>query len=114
MIDHVAIKVYNLALSKQFYAQLLKPLGHSITVDNEIYCMFGKGEFVLSGGGPAKCHVAFRANSREAVNAFHKAGLEAGGKDNGAPGIRSEYGDTYYAAFLYDLDGNNIEAAFYE
>jgi len=58
-------------------------------------------------------HVAFRAESKEAVGAFYEAGLEAGGKDNGAPGFRTDYGDDYYAAFIFDPDGNNIEACFF-
>ena len=57
-----------------------------------------------------KTHVAFRAKSREAVKAFHKAALKAGGKDNGKPGLRKEYSPDYYAAFVFDLEGNNIEA----
>ena len=66
----------------------------------------------LSKGKGAPVHVAFKAGGRAAVEKFHAAGLKAGGRDNGAPGLRKDYGPKYYAAFLLDPDGNNVEAVF--
>jgi len=111
MYDHIGLHVTDLAASVRFYTAVMEPLGH---VPDESGTGFGPP------GGPAlwlypttaatRAHVAFRADSREAVDRFHAAGLDAGGCDNGAPGLRPDYSPTYYAAFLIDPDGNNIEA----
>lgn len=120
MIDHLGIDVSDLDRSRAFYEAALKPLGYAVTaeVTNDAggrVVMFGVGgepDFVIAedqapGVGT---HVAFRAESRAAVDAFHTAALAAGGRDNGAPGLRPQYGPTYYAAFVLDPDGLNIEA----
>jgi catechol 2,3-dioxygenase-like lactoylglutathione lyase family enzyme len=110
--DHIGLKVRNVAASVKFYGAALAALGH---VKDDSGTGFGpKGEpalWIYEGGknGPGT-HVAFKAKSRAAVDRFHAAGLEAGGKDNGKPGIRKDYSPKYYAAFLIDPDGNNVEA----
>ena len=116
MFDHIGISVGDLAAAVRFYQAALAPLGYVLCSQDESSAGFGpKGEPALwlypskdaAGRG---AHVAFRATRREAVNAFHAAGLEAGGRDNGKPGLRADYGPTYHAAFLHDPDGNNVEA----
>jgi catechol 2,3-dioxygenase-like lactoylglutathione lyase family enzyme len=112
MYDHLGLKVKNLAKSARFYQATLAPLGH---VADDSGSGFGPQgapalwlyEDAKAAGGT---HVAFSAASRAAVDAFHAAGLAAGGRDNGAAGLREDYSPTYYAAFLIDLDGNNVEA----
>ncbi|MHB8532001.1 MAG: VOC family protein [Solirubrobacteraceae bacterium] len=118
MLDHVTIGVSDLARSRAFYETALAPLGmtHAQTVDgapNEVE--FGDGEqhpFGISTDYPARgpAHVAFGAENVEQVQAFHEAALTAGGSDHGAPGPRPEYSERYYAAFVLDPDGHNIEA----
>jgi catechol 2,3-dioxygenase-like lactoylglutathione lyase family enzyme len=106
--------------SLEFYARALAPLGFERTAfvdaDNRA-AGFGPGEsddFWIHEGRPVgRMHVAFSAESQEAVDAFHEAALAAGGRDNGAPGVRSEYSDTYYAAYVLDPNGNNIEVVFH-
>jgi catechol 2,3-dioxygenase-like lactoylglutathione lyase family enzyme len=115
MYDHLGLKVKNLDTSVRFYKAALTPLGSKLCTQEESYAGFGPpGEpgLWLYGGGNGKSgvHVAFRANDHEAVDRFHAAGLKAGGSDNGAPGLRADYGPRYYAAFLIDPDGNNVEA----
>ena len=118
MIDHLALDVSDIARSRTFYAAALAPLGYSIQAEERdgaaTVVMFGvkEPEFVIAdkerpGEGN---HVAFRAETRGQVDAFHAAALAAGGRDNGAPGVRERYGPTYYAAFVFDPDGFNIEA----
>ena len=114
MFDHIGVRVKNLEAAARLYAAMLAPLGHVPGARDSSYAGFGpKDRPALwlhaesAGGG---CHVALKASDRAAVDAFHKAGLAAGAKDNGKPGLRTDYGPTYYAAFLVDLDGNNIEA----
>jgi catechol 2,3-dioxygenase-like lactoylglutathione lyase family enzyme len=114
MFDHVGLRVKNLEAAAHLYAAMLAPLGHVPGARGEGYAGFGpKGKPALwlhldaKGGG---AHVALRAESREAVDRFHAAGLKAGAKDNGAPGLRTDYAPSYYAAFLLDPDGNNVEA----
>ena len=101
--------------SVAFYRAALEPLGIPAVWEGENGAQFAN--LVVSGGEPytsGPVHVAFVAESREQVDAFHRAGLEAGGRDNGPPAVREEYssdvGGTYYAAFVLDPDGNNIEA----
>lgn len=118
MIDHLALDVSDIARSKAFYAAALAPLGYSILAEERdgaaTVVMFGiaEPEFVIAdkerpGEGN---HVAFRAETRAHVDAFHAAALAAGGRDHGAPGVREHYGPNYYAAFVFDPDGFNIEA----
>jgi catechol 2,3-dioxygenase-like lactoylglutathione lyase family enzyme len=117
MYDHIGLKVKDLDASVRFYAGALKALGHVLASRDDSGAGLGpKGEPALwlyaAGKGAAGpgLHVAFRANDRAAVDRFHRAGLEAGGRDNGKPGLRADYSPTYYAAFLLDPDGNNVEA----
>ena len=115
VIDHVHIRVRDAKASIAFYRAILEPLGIPPVWDRENGGQFAN--LVVSGGEPytsGPVHIAFVADSREQVEAFHGAGLEAGGRDNGAPGVRERYsspeGGRYYAAFLLDPDGNNVEA----
>lgn len=118
MIDHLALDVTDIARSRAFYAAALAPLGYRIVAEERdgdaTVVMFGieAPEFVIADKdrpGEAN-HVAFRAGTRDGVDAFHAAALAAGGRDNGPPGLREHYGPTYYAAFVLDPDGFNIEA----
>ncbi|WP_011580307.1 MULTISPECIES: VOC family protein [Chelativorans] len=121
MIDHIGIKVANFDRAKAFYDQALAPLGASLMMmvpteytggvkvggygrDRPVYWLHETGS-----SGEAK-HVAFTARTRDEVDAFHQAAIAAGGKDNGAPGLRPHYHPNYYGAFVLDPDGNNIEA----
>ena len=116
MIDHFGIQVSNLELSKVFYQKTLAPLGYKIAFDIPQAVSFAEprtapaGDFWLSQGKSDSTHFAFNAETREQVDAFYVAGLLAGGQDNGRPGIRPQYHQPYYAAFIIDPDGNNIEA----
>ena len=116
MFDHFGLRVRDLEASARFYEAALKPLGHVAGARGETYAGFGPADAPAlwlhpePGRAGSGCHIALAARNRAAVDAFHAAGLKAGAKDNGAPGLRPDYGPTYYAAFLIDLDGNNIEA----
>ena len=116
MYDHVSLKVKDYQKSKRFYEKALAPLGYKLQAEYEGNTAgFGAGEtkaFWISGGTPASTavHLAFASPSRAAVKEFHVAAMEAGGRDNGGPGIREDYSPTYYAAFVHDPDGNNVEA----
>jgi catechol 2,3-dioxygenase-like lactoylglutathione lyase family enzyme len=116
--DHVSLNVSDYEVSKRFYEQALAPLGYSVQMEfadwrsagfgaEGVASTFWIGERDPRGTG---IHVAFKAPDRATVDAFHAAGLAAGGIDNGPPGIREEYHPTYYGAFIHDPDGNNIEA----
>ncbi len=114
MIDHTAVNVTDLQAAKDFYTKALEPLGYAL--------FFEMGEFVgfnePNGGGlgivrrdpVGSAHVAFRCSDHATVDAFHAAAMAAGATDNGAPGLRTHYHADYYAAFVHDADGNNIEA----
>ena len=115
ILDHIGIGVTDLARSKAFYIRALAPLRIRVMLDLESWIGMGHkdhAEFWLSRveavGAPI--HVAFTARSREEVRAFHEAALAAGGKDNGAPGLRPHYHADYYGAFVLDPDGHNVEA----
>jgi catechol 2,3-dioxygenase-like lactoylglutathione lyase family enzyme len=113
-IDHSAVNVTDLERSKAFYSDALKPLGYSLMFEAGEFLGFGEGQMPSLGvvrrdpvGGG---HIAFSAGDRATVDAFHEAALAAGGSDNGGPGLREHYHPTYYAAYVKDPDGNNIEA----
>jgi catechol 2,3-dioxygenase-like lactoylglutathione lyase family enzyme len=112
--DHIGLKVRDVKASVRFYGAALGALGHEIASQDDSGAGLGpKGKpalWLYKGKAGAGAHVAFRAPNRAAVDRFHKEGLEAGGRDNGAPGLRADYSPTYYAAFLIDPDGNNVEA----
>ena len=123
MFDHLGIPVSDYARSKRFYEQALAPLGFGLVMEataeqtesGKPAAGFGPPQtpgFWIGeeDGGIASSHVAFQADSHAAVQAFHAAALAAGGRDNGAPGPREHYGPNYYAAFVLDPDGHNIEA----
>ena len=115
MYDHIGLKVGNLDASVRFYTAALAPLGYVLNSRDETGAGFGpKGEpalwLYLSKDRPAGAHVAFRAPDHAAIKKFHAEGLKAGGRDNGGAGPRADYSPTYYAAFLIDPDGNNVEA----
>ncbi len=108
LIDHIQIVTADVDASRRFYEAVLAPLGIAVTaLDGYFYA----DELFVSGGSPltGRCHIAFQAVDADQVAQFHAAGLAAGGRDNGAPGERP-YHPGYYAAFLLDPDGNNIEA----
>ncbi|WP_336977168.1 VOC family protein [Altererythrobacter fulvus] len=126
MLDHIGLAVTDIARARAFYDQALKPLGYSlifetgpeVTHTGGTWLGYGpNGKPVLWVGDNIKpgqgYHVAFEAESREVVRAFHAAALAAGGTDNGAPGLRADYADNYYAAFVLDPDGINLEAVSY-
>jgi catechol 2,3-dioxygenase-like lactoylglutathione lyase family enzyme len=123
MLDHTGVSVSDGPRSLRFYEQALAPLGYKVLM--EIPREFTGGTMVLGMGVPPKpdfwvneggppprphVHVAFRAESRAVVDAFHAAALAAGGRDNGGPGLREHYHKDYYGAFVLDPDGHNIEA----
>jgi catechol 2,3-dioxygenase-like lactoylglutathione lyase family enzyme len=115
MLDHISLSVTDCAKSQTFYAKALAPLGYKVI--SEYPGGFGigadGGSTLWAAAGAAQqpiAHLAFRAQDRKQVEAFHRAALAAGGKDNGKPGVRENYAPTYYAAFVLDPDGNNIEA----
>jgi catechol 2,3-dioxygenase-like lactoylglutathione lyase family enzyme len=118
VLDHVGINVSDYARSRDFYTAALAPLGLEVLMEPapEVggfgSAAHGKPFFWISTRAPANeaVHVAFAAEGRQAVDAFHAAGLAAGGTDNGAPGVREHYHPTYYGAFVLDPDGNNVEA----
>ncbi len=127
MIDHIGIAVSDIEKSRAFYQAAFKPLGLEITMEatpdqtesGGTAIGFGrKGDngffWIADNERPGEgTHVALQADTRGQVDEFHKAALAAGGKDNGAPGPRPNYGPNYYAAFVYDPDGANIEAVCY-
>ncbi len=116
MYDHIGLKVRDIDASVRFYTGALGALGHVVCSRDDSSAGLGpKGEpalwlSVLKGSTGPGVHVAFRAADRSAVDRFHAEGLKAGGRDNGKPGLRTEYSPTYYGAFLVDPDGNNVEA----
>ena len=115
MLDHIGFSVHDYGVSKAFYEKALAPLGITVILGENDWGMLGRDGVpqVWFGayGEPAKSiHVAFAAKDRAQVRAFHEAALAAGGKDHGAPGIREQYHPNYYGAFVFDPDGNNIEA----
>ena len=120
MLDHIGIQVSDLERSVAFYTKALAPLGYELVMRWQLAAGFavgGKPDFWIDGGVGApkySIHVAFRANGRALVRTFYDAALAAGGKDNGAPGVRPHYHEHYYGAFVHDPDGHNIEAVCHE
>jgi catechol 2,3-dioxygenase-like lactoylglutathione lyase family enzyme len=121
VIDHIGFPVSDYARAKAFYDNALAPLGYALVMEvdqtgNDAkaagFGADGKPDFWIGGEGQLgkPLHVAIVAKDRAAVDAFYKAALAAGGRDNGAPGIRAQYHPNYYAAFVLDPDGHNIEA----
>jgi catechol 2,3-dioxygenase-like lactoylglutathione lyase family enzyme len=128
VIDHVGIRVSDLAASRRMYAAALAELGFTVlgegVFEGDEYVLFGRGtsdDFALHGVGtkPGRdrvttgAHIAFRAPDASGVERWHAAAVRSGGTDNGAPGIRPEYSGRYHAAFVLDPDGNNVEAVFH-
>jgi catechol 2,3-dioxygenase-like lactoylglutathione lyase family enzyme len=119
MFDHVSFGVRDYEASKAFYLQALQPLGIELVQENALGVeMSADGKTSLCLGStqekPAHLHIAFRAATRQQVRDFHRAALAAGGRDNGAPGLRPQYHANYYAAFVLDPDGHNIELVCHE
>ena len=122
MLDHIGFPVSNYKRSKGFYMNALAPLGYALVMEVASehtgdrsaagFGTEGRPRFWIAAGAPVKgqMHVAFKANTRKAVEEFYEAALKAGGKDNGAPGLRPHYHENYYGAFVFDPDGHNIEA----
>ncbi len=120
MIGHIGLYVDDIEKAKQFYSGALKPLGYELLREFPEWSVIGFGV----GGNPDlwisqreanhNVHIALTVDSKEAVQAFHAAGLSAGGSDNGAAGYRKEYDAGYYAAFIIDPFGNNFEAVFHD
>jgi catechol 2,3-dioxygenase-like lactoylglutathione lyase family enzyme len=116
MFDHIGLKVRNLEASIRFYRSALASLGCQLDSSGDGYAGFGPpGQPALwlyadPNGATGTTHMALRAPNRAAVERFHAQGLASGGRDNGAPGVRTDYAPNYYAAFLLDPDGHNVEA----
>ncbi len=119
MIDHVSIGVRDIARAKKFYDAALKPLGYTCLSESDGSLGYGSGAvafWISRSDQPVPAdpksglHFCLGAPNRRAVAAFHKAAMAAGGKDNGAAGLRADYGDNYYAAFVIDPDGYRLEA----
>jgi catechol 2,3-dioxygenase-like lactoylglutathione lyase family enzyme len=119
LFDHISIGVRNIAASKKFYDAALKPLGfrclsESATSlgygDQSVGLWIGASEHPVPAHPASGLHFCFVAANRRDVDAFHAGALKSGGRDNGAPGLRLDYGPTYYAAFVHDPDGFRIEA----
>lgn len=123
MFDHVSVVVGDYARSKAFYMQALAPTGHSQLTELRTgeresagFCHADGSDLWISQGDAITppIHIAFRVSSRAAVDAFHEAAIAAGGRDNGAPGLRPHYHANYYGAYVLDPDGHNIEAVCHE
>jgi len=114
MIDHFTLKVSDVPKSKPFYAASLKPLGYVVAMEFGTSCglgVAGKPDFWLTQDpdNVRPMHFAFHSTDRKAVDAFYAAALASGGRDNGPPGVRTDYHPSYYAAFVLDPDGHNVE-----
>lgn len=126
MIDHTGVVASDFQVSKAFYEKALAPIGYTLLMElsaavtgHADVAGFGeapKPDFWISSGTPNRppVHVAFRVASRSLVDAFHQAAIQAGGTDNGPPGLRPHYHPNYYGAFVLDPDGHNIEAVCHE
>ena len=119
MIAHTSLLISNYQKSKEFYSKVLAPLGYTLKMEYGESGGYNDGrntDFWIAKGkeGLVKSHVAFEAKNKAEVEEFYKAALKEGAKNNGAPGYRKEYWPGYYAAFVYDPDGHNVEAVFYD
>ena len=117
MIAHTGLAVRDFKSAKHFYERALAPLGYTAKMEYGESAGFNDGkntDFWIGQGPVQPTHVAFEAKSKDEVEAFYRAALSAGGRDNGEPGYRREYWPGYYAAFVHDLDGHNIEAVWYD
>jgi catechol 2,3-dioxygenase-like lactoylglutathione lyase family enzyme len=116
-IDHVTLNVRDYERSKQFYEQALKPLGYELLMEQGSHAGFGrsgKPDFWIAERGEATAaHFAFAAPDRATVDRFYEAAIAAGAQDNGPPGPRPHYHETYYGGYIIDPDGNNIEAVYH-
>jgi catechol 2,3-dioxygenase-like lactoylglutathione lyase family enzyme len=116
MLDHVTIGVSDIARSTAFYDRALRPLGiERLYAEGQDFAGYGAGRKAffwigLRAGAQTSTHVAFTAEDRQTVQQFYRAALAAGGRDNGEPGLRPHYHESYYGAFVLDPDGHNIEA----
>lgn len=118
VFDHIGFNVTDFPKARDFFVKALQPLGIGITMEAEGWAMVGRpGEgnlwFGSFGGSPGPIHVAFAAKSRQQVRQFYAAALAAGGKDNGAPGLRPQYHPSYCGGFVLGPDGHNIEAVYH-
>ncbi len=119
MFDHIGLQVKDLAASVRFYEAALAPLGFVLCSRDETSAGFGPKDapalwlYADKKATSMRTHVAFKAETKKAVDQFHAKGVATGGTDNGKPGLRTDYSPTYYAAFLHDPDGNNVEAVTY-
>ena len=114
-LGHIGIPVKDLVKSKTFYDAVAPHLGLKLIDAHDDFVGYGEGDsydvYVHTMRAPISgVHLCFSVNTKEQVRSFYESALAAGGKDNGAPGIRKDYSPTYYAAFVFDPDGNNIEA----
>jgi catechol 2,3-dioxygenase-like lactoylglutathione lyase family enzyme len=118
MIAHTGLAVRDFAAAKGFYEKALAPLGYAAKMQADDAAGFNDGKntdfWIGESEAVEPTHVAFEAKNKEQVEAFYRAALAAGGRDNGRPGYRKQYWPGYYAAFVYDLDGHNIEAVWYD
>jgi catechol 2,3-dioxygenase-like lactoylglutathione lyase family enzyme len=117
VIDHVTIRVADFEASRAFYTTVLAPLGHELGWQDEEKRLAEWGDFSIAEDGKPltkNVHVAFAAKSRAEVDAFHRAAVAAGYRDNGPPGERPVYHQGYYGAFVLDPDGNNVEAVHHD
>jgi len=117
-LDHITIPVRDVEASRRFYRAALEPWeSHELEADWAVAFAFGppasEDIAILEGEPGAPLHIAFAAPDRETVDRFYSGALAAGGRDNGAPGLRPQYHANYYAAFVLDPDGNNVEAVFH-
>ena len=115
LFDHIGFNVTDFPAAKAFLLQALEPLGVAVTMEGEGWAMLGRPNegnlwFGSFGASPGPVHIAFAAGTREQVRQFHAAALAAGGRDNGAPGLRPHYHPHYYGAFVIGPDGHNFEA----
>lgn len=119
MLDHVSIGVSDIARTRQFYDAALQPLGYrclsegtdSLGYGNDVVALWiGAAKHPVPADGASGLHFCFTAPTRRSVDAFHAAALRHGGRDNGRPGLRQDYGPDYYAAFVVDPDGYRLEA----
>lgn len=119
MFDHISFGVKDIARTRRFYDAALKPLGFRLGYESADSIAYGRERpqlWISKSASPVPpdpdsgLHICFRADSRDAIDAFHAIALANGGTDNGPPGLRPQYTPTYYAAFVFDPDGYRIEA----